>query len=227
LIAGYGFPYKWNPAHPARVGVLRKDAPGSSIVWCDVVPCYVFHPCNAFETADGNITLDVVAHASMFADSKIGPNSQDSAFERWTIQPAARKVERTVIDAHPQEFPRLDERRVGQPYRYAYTMALKRDDDEQFVSGQCLIKHDLHQGTRSLHDFGPACYPGEFVFVPKTTTATAAEDDGWLMGFVVNMNRNTTDWVILDAANFDGPPQATVTLPHRIPAGFHGNWVAG
>ena len=31
--------------------------------------------------------------------------------------------------------------------------------------------------------------------------------------------------VILDAADFTGDPVAMVRLPHRIPPGFHGNWV--
>ena len=45
------------------------------------------------------------------------------------------------------------------------------------------------------------------------------------MGYVINTNNETTDLVILDAQNFTGPPQAVVTLPHRIPPGFHGNWI--
>jgi 8'-apo-carotenoid 13,14-cleaving dioxygenase len=46
-----------------------------------------------------------------------------------------------------------------------------------------------------------------------------------LMGLVVHADTQTTDFVILDAGHFTGPPQAVVTLPHRVPAGFHGNWV--
>ena len=53
----------------------------------------------------------------------------------------------------------------------------------------------------------------------------AAEDEGWLMGYVVDMAHQTTDLVILDAHHFSGPPQAIVRIPHRIPSGFHGNWV--
>lgn len=223
LVAGYGFPYKWNPAHQARVGVLGKTAPGSEIVWCDVDPCYVFHPCNAFETADGKITLDVVAHATMFADSLNGPNAEASAFERWTIDPQARQVQRVVIDDQPQEFPRPDERLIGRPYRYAYTVGLQREDAGPFVNDQRLFKHDLAAGSRAVHDFGPGRHASEFVFQPRH--AGAAEDEGWLMGYVVNATNQTTDFVILDAADFSGPPQAVVRLPHRIPAGFHGNWV--
>ena len=45
------------------------------------------------------------------------------------------------------------------------------------------------------------------------------------MGYVVDMAEETTDLVILDAANFEGAAQAVVHIPHRIPPGFHGNWV--
>ncbi len=224
LIAGFNFPYQWNPKHPARVGLLKKDAPGSTIVWCEVDPCYVFHPCNAFETDDGRVTLDVVAHASMFDHNQIGPSAHSSAFERWTIDPAGAQVRRQVLDAQPQEFPRPDERRLGQPYRYAYSVALRRDGNDEFQPDSCLIRHDLVEGGRLLHDFGPGRFPGEFVFQPKHPDA--AEDQGWLMGYVVDPARDSTDFVILDAANFSAAPQAVVTIPHRIPAGFHGNWVA-
>lgn len=223
LVAGYTFPYTWNPGHRARVGVLRKDAPGSSIVWCDVDPCYVFHPCNAFETPDGRITLDVVAHATMFANSKNGPNADASGFERWTIDLAARQVTRQVVDASPQEFPRPDERLLGQPYRYAWCASLQRDSAGEFVGGSQLIRHDMETGTREVHDFGAHTHVGEFVFQPRHPGADEA--DGWLMGLVVHADSQTTDFVILDARRFTGPPQAVVTLPHRVPAGFHGNWV--
>ena len=144
------------------------------------------------------------------------------AFERWTIDPIAKRVERKVIDGQPQEFPRCDERRLGKPYRYAYAIPLSRAGEE-FVSETHLIKHDLQTGTCEKHEFGADRYPGEFVFVPKH--ASAAEDEGWLMGYVINMANQTTDLVILNAQDFTGTPQAVVTLPHRVPPGFHGNWV--
>ncbi len=222
LLAGQHFPYAWNPKHGARVGLLPREGRGSDIIWCDVEPCYVFHPCNAFENEDGTVVVDVAAHDSMFADSTQGPDSHASAFERWTIDPVRRQVQRSVIDARPQEFPRCDERLLGKPYRYAYTMPLA-EHGSAFGSETHLIRHDLHSGARAMHAFGPQRHPGEFVFVPRN--ATSAEDDGWLMGLVVDMATETTDLVLIDAQRFDGPPQAVVTVPHRIPPGFHGNWV--
>ena len=68
----------------------------------------------------------MVAHATMFEDSRLGPSAKASAFERWTINPATQQVARRVIDATAQEFPRPDERRLGQPYRWAYTAEIGR-----------------------------------------------------------------------------------------------------
>ena len=132
---------------------------------------------------------------------------------------------RKVIDASPQEFPRPDERLTGQPYRYAYSAALKIDVEGEFASAHQVLAHDLQTGAKKVHDFGPDCHVSEFVFQPRH--AGAAENDGWLMGYVVNMATQTTDFVILDAVDISKPAVGKVHIPHRIPAGFHGNWVEG
>jgi carotenoid cleavage dioxygenase len=220
LIGGHGFPYAWNPEHQARVGLLPRAGSKDDIIWCDVDPCYVFHVANAYDAADGTVVMDVVAYATMFAESKQGPDAAGH-FERWTIDPVARTVARHVVDADAQEFPRPDERRFGQPYRYAYTMALPADTFT--IADTRLYKHDLEAGTRETHDFGPGRHPGEFVFVPAHETA--GEDEGWLIGLVVDLPNEATDLVILNARDFSGTPQASIRIPHRVPPGFHGNWV--
>ncbi len=223
LLAGHSFPYKWNPAHKARIGLLPREGRGTDTIWCDVEPCYVFHPANAYETADGKIVFDACVHDSMFAESTQGPDSNRVPFERWIINPDTRTVARTVIDADSQEFPRPNESLIGKPYRYAYAMALT-GSDPAFLSQTRLYKHDLEAGLREVHEFGAGNVPGEFVFVPSANAQ--AEDDGWLMGYVINTQADTTDLVILNARDFSGPPQAVVHIPHRVPPGFHGNWIA-
>ena len=140
-----------------------------------------------------------------------------------TIDPVARTVDRRTIDATPQEFPRPDERRFGQSYRYVYTLGVP-EQDEQFVGATYLLKHDLETGERQIHEFGTDRFPGEFVFVPAHYGA--AEDQGWLVGLVVDMAAETTDLTILDARDFTGDAVAAVHIPHRVPLGFHGNWIA-
>ncbi|HEY8492462.1 MAG TPA: carotenoid oxygenase family protein, partial [Myxococcota bacterium] len=69
------FPYAWDPDYGARVGLLpRDDDDASRIRWFEVPLCYVFHPLNAYETADGQVVLDVCRHPKMFASDLNGPN---------------------------------------------------------------------------------------------------------------------------------------------------------
>lgn len=221
LLRGYRFPFRWNPSHPARVGLLPRDGDSASVIWCPVDPCYVFHVANAFDTEDGQVNLDVIVYPTMFDSSTSGPDTL-SRLERWTIDPAHRTVARTVLDTTPQEFPRIDERRFGHPYRYAYTVSAPPDADPQLASATKLYKHDLETRTRQVHDFGGGHIPGEFVFVPAAPDA--GEDEGWLIGLVIDTANEATYFTILDARAFEASPVAVVRLPHRIPPGFHGNW---
>ncbi|MBN8510849.1 MAG: carotenoid oxygenase family protein [Burkholderiales bacterium] len=223
MLAGHSFPYRWNPQHQARVGLLPREGRGSETIWCEVDPCYVFHPANAFETEDGRVILDACVHDTMFDGAYEGPSSSRVPFERWTIDPVARRVERRVVDPAPQEFPRPNEQLIGRPYRYAYTLALPEGGNPAFLDAPQLYKHDLQTGRREVHDFGPDRVAGEFVFVPRA--GAAAEDDGWLLGFVIDRARDRTELAILDAARFEAEPQARIAIPHRVPPGFHGNWI--
>ncbi|GAB5487093.1 MAG: carotenoid oxygenase family protein [Parasphingorhabdus sp.] len=224
MLAGYAFPYDWNPDHGARVGLLRKDGKGSETIWCDLdEPCYVYHPANAYETEDGKVVVDVVVHESTYASTAFGPGGEWSRFERWTIDPSTQKVDRKILSDRAQEFPRYDERLTSQPYRYAYCISLGGDQGDFDVAGTELFKHDLKTGETMTRDFGATRHPGEFVFVPRSQDA--GEDEGWLIGLVIDAENETTELTILNADDFLGEPQAVIHVPHRIPHGFHGNWV--
>lgn len=221
VLRGNSMPYVWNDKHPARVGLLPLKGESRDIRWFNVEPCFVFHPCNAQDTADGGVLLDVVVHHRMFDRSRVGPETdhQRITFERWTISPHRSDVVREVLHEGHQEFPRFDERLTGRPYRHAYTVGF----DFNFAVAQQLNAYDLATGRHTAHQFGLGRIPGEAVFVPRTPDA--AENDGWLVCYVSDMNTGTTDFVVLNAADVAGPPQAVVHLPVRVPLGFHGNWI--
>lgn len=223
LLAGHSFPYRWNLEHRARVGLLPRDGGAGDVVWCDVAPCYVFHVANSFDRADGKVVVDAAVYDSMFEGGFDGPNGKSLGFERWVIDPAAGTVERQTIDAAPQEFPRPDERFFGQDYRYAWSVGLPEEFDPQFLSAMPLYRYDLQTGTRSDHHFGEGRVPGEFVFVPRSDDAP--EGEGWMIGYVIDPGSETTELVILDAADMAAEPVARVHIPHRVPPGFHGNWL--
>ncbi len=211
------FPYKWDESYPARVGVLPRDGGNDDVKWFEIDPCYIFHPMNTFDDGD-RVVFDAVRHPKMFATELNGPDEGRPTLDRWTFDLSNGKVVEERLDDRGQEFPRHDERLIGKPYRYGYTLAAAPG-----LVAQGILKHDIHGGTKVEHDFGPGTHAAEPVFVPASDDA--AEDDGYVMTFVYDEKTDRSDLVILHAQDFAGDPVASVHLPQRVPYGFHGNWV--
>jgi carotenoid cleavage dioxygenase len=83
---------------------------------------------------------------------------------------ASGVVSETRLDDTPQEFPRVDERRVGRRSRYGYTVGSARTTETDGTAPAVIIKHDLELGTSRTVGFGVGREPGEFVFVPDAQT---------------------------------------------------------
>jgi carotenoid cleavage dioxygenase len=223
---GYGFPYRWDPDYPSRVGVLPRGGEASDVRWFEVSPGYVFHVLNAYDVvgADGSaeaVVVDVVRYDRMFADHLLGPIDGAPALHRWTIDLVSGVVHEQQLDDRPQEFPRSDPRRHGRPHRYGYGIELGHGD--AWAEVRHLLKLDLEQGTTEVHDLGPNRHGSEAVFVPREDSDV--EDDGWLLSFVLDAERGASDLVVVATQDMAGPPVAVVELPVRVPFGFHGCWV--
>jgi carotenoid cleavage dioxygenase-like enzyme len=212
------FPAQWKPEHGARVGVMPRDG-SSAPRWFEMEPSYVFHTVNAYDEGE-TVVLDVVRHQQMFTADLYGWSDGTGTLDRWTIDLEAGRVGEQRIDDRTQEFPQVDSRVLGGRHRYAYVVAAQLNDfAEPFGT---LLKHDLPAGVTTAAKLGPGSQAGEGVFVPAT--ATAGEDEGWVLTVVYNALEDRSDLVILDATDFGGEPVATVALPQRVPFGFHGIW---
>jgi len=216
-LADTGFPYHWSDDYGARLGVMPRDGGVADLRWYEIEPCYVFHPWNAFEDAEGRIVLDVARYPELWRETA---NKFDTAVaHRFTLDPKSGRVREQQLDERAIEFPRVDDRRGGTRHRYGYAVAAVGGADEGFRG---LLKYDLEKGGSVEHDFGPGRATGEGVFVP----AGRGEDEGYVLSFVYDAETNGSVLAILDAHDFAKPPLATVALPQRVPFGFHGNWVA-
>ena len=153
----------------------------------------------------------------MFATDHLGPNEGPPTLDRWTVDLADGKVRESRFDDRGQEFPRVDERLVGKRHRYGYAPG----GGEGLPGARALLKHDFVGGSTQTCSFGAEKALGEFVFHPSSPDA--AEDDGVLMGYVYDRATDTSELAILDAQTLQNV--ASVKLPHRVPAGFHGNWI--
>lgn len=209
-------PYSWDPKYPARVGVMPRGGGNADVRWFDVEPCYVFHPMNAYDDGD-TIVLDVVRHPKMFATEHLGPSEGPPTLDRWIVDLADGKVRESRFDDRGQEFPRVDERRVGKRHRYGYAPAI----GEGVSGSDALLKHDFVGGSTDSRCFGAEKALSEFVFHPSSPGAD--EGDGVLMGYLYDRPSDRSELAILDAQTLQDV--ARIKLPHRVPAGFHGNWV--
>jgi carotenoid cleavage oxygenase len=222
------FPYSWNPRYPARVGVMPREGDNADVRWFDVEPCGLFHPMNAYDEGD-TIVLDIARHPKLFdtkarkdvmADNHFGPVEGLPTLDRWTIDLADGKVRESRINDRPVEFPRVDERLVGKRHRYGYAPTLVESTSPVFMD-EVLIKQDFVGDTTQSRSFGAGKAVGEFVFHPSSPEA--AEDEGVLMGFVYDQVTDRSELAILDAQTLQSV--ASIQLPHRVPVGFHGNWI--
>jgi carotenoid cleavage dioxygenase len=168
------------------------------------------------------VVIDLCVYDKMFSQDILGPFGDNALprLERWELTPATASVSTTVIDETPNEFPRHRGSLSTKPYRFGYCAAPSFEAGE----GWPTVKHDLETGERLVFDHGPGRAAGEPVFVARQDGT--AEDDGWLMTYVHDLGRGSTDFVVIDAQDLDRGYVARVPLPQRVPFGFHGSWVS-
>jgi carotenoid cleavage dioxygenase len=187
------------------VGMTGRESQGL-VHWLATTTDHDVHPVTAYDAADADA---VCLHLTC------------PSLQRWTLDRTASHSRQDTIDEAPQMLDRCDERRLGRPHRYLYTVGVGADLP---FDGTEIYKHDLIARTRQTHSLGPGRHPGEFLFVGDPQR-DRSEDGGWLLGLVHDDISNADDLVVLDAEMFDCSAVATVHVPRRIPYGLHGAWL--
>lgn len=207
----------WQPSRGTRIAVLERDG-AVPVRWFDTEAFFVFHFMNAQE-ADGRIAVDYIQHAS-FGGGHGGP----PCLWRIELDLAAGTLRRSQISDRGAEFPRIDPAVEGRPYRYGWSLVrgARRGPPGTFAA---LGKYDLATGALAIHDFGPGQEVDEPVFIPRP--GATGEADGWIGAYVYDHAQDASRFVLLDAVDIAAPPVAEISLPRRVPHGFHGNWMAG
>ncbi|WP_084955560.1 carotenoid oxygenase family protein [Thermoactinospora rubra] len=204
-----GMPFDWSDSYGARIGVMARDG---RVTWFDVEPGYVFHVGNAREDAQGRVVLDAMRYSREAFQGiwrHIGGTPDPSrhlkgaVLHRWILDPATGRATERQLDDRPVEFPTINDDRTGRANRYLYA-----------VSEGEVVKYDVETGASQARPVDGNA--GEAVFVPAA--GARAEDDGWLMSIVDDR------LLVHEAAGLD--LVAAVRLPRRVPAGFHGSWIA-
>ena len=221
-------PYAWEPEKGAYVGVMKRNGSVKDLSWFRAENCYVFHVMNAWEEGS-RIIADVMQfeEAPLFTHpdgSPTDPAKSRARYCRWTFDLAANtdRFAQTYLDDLTGEFPRIDDRRAGLASSHGW-YACANPELPMFgaLSG---IVHVDGNGKRLGNYLLPAGDTiSEPVFVERGKDA--AEGDGWLLAVVWRARENRSDLAVFNATDVEAGPVALVHLGHRVPDGFHGNWV--
>lgn len=212
---------RWREGRGTRIGVMNREAEAGEIMWIPVDECFVSHFLNGY-TENDTVVVDYI-HRSR-PDLLAGREENFPQLHRAVIDLSGRTVHDQVVDYRAVELPRVDDRRTGLRHRCGYAAAATDPTGAEFAYFDAVVRYDFDTGTSSEHRFAPGFIGGEPVFAPRP--GGTEEDDGWVLVYTYDVERDTSDLVVLDACHFSGPPVAVVHLPTRVPAGLHGNWFA-
>lgn len=219
--------YAWEPEFGTFVGLLRRDG-GGEIEWWQGPLCFVFHVMNAWES-DDRIHMDVMQFDAPpnfpWPDGRAITEVGHARLCRWTfdLRCPERVATSKVISNATGEFPRIDERFAGAPYRHGWLAGHPAEDEHRLFTRIVHVDHG-RGGQTDVYALADEDATSEAVFVPRA--ADSEEGEGWILAVVFRGAQMRSDLLVFDALHVSAGPIATVAIPHRVPNGFHGNWIA-
>jgi carotenoid cleavage dioxygenase-like enzyme len=214
---------------PARFGVIPRRGQPGEVRWFEAEPCYIYHSINAWE-GDGTIVLDACRVLEpQPAVTGAGPLAQmltylrlDAHVHRYRFDLRTGRTHEERLDDANVEFPAINRRYTGRRARFGYTMRISSEPTLRFDG---ITRYDLEGGTARTYRFGPGRWGSEVGVAPRV--GARAEDDGYVVSFVRDEGADSTEVVVLDAAEIERGPVVRLRLPVQVPLGFHANWIPG
>ena len=231
---------RYVPGAPSQMCLVERfpaDAAKPRILRLDTEPCHIYHYANCAEDADGVVKFEACClpvnfnmewqHRGFLSNSGDAPGTM---FE-YEVDPRnggslARRV-LPGLEATACEFPTTNPfrncvRAPGVSARFFYLMAGAPGVALPFTD---VVKYDT--ATRRVARWRSDGVVGEPCFVPRLGRASAwhgDEDDGWVIVQLYQHERDRVQFCVLDAKRVAEGPLCRVTLPWKVPYGFHGTF---
>lgn len=189
--------------------------------------CFVFHFVNGYQDTDGTLVADALLlddypdtlSIKAYLQGHLPDDARQARFTRFRLDLATGRVTQQPLSDCEGELPEVNPAYAGQPYRYAWSIG--RPPGHSLPLLDHLLKLDVQTGAvRTAYQPHTLC--SEPVIIPRQPGG--AEDDAYLTYLRYDAPTNTTDLLVADAATL--APLARLRLPHNIPLGFHGLWLA-
>ncbi|MEM7000849.1 MAG: carotenoid oxygenase family protein [Pseudomonadota bacterium] len=224
----HDFPFFWDPdalkhnAHavrfftdlPTRFGVLPRRGQSADVRWFEFEPSYALHVINAYEHGD-EVIMDGYAQTdpTQFSLVETGCHAY-----RWRMNLRTGEVREGPLEDALSEFGMINPQVAGKPYRYSWAVT---SPPKMFIMDG-LVRLDAETGERQTYALPKGVYLSESPMAPRQ--GSRAEDDGYVVSFVTDLNQDASFCYVFDAADIRPGPIAKVKLPQRICVGTHSYW---
>lgn len=219
---------------PTRFAVVPRYGSAAEIRWFEAAPTYMLHVVNAWEEGDSVVMVGTPyrvhddAHGRPDAkrlERTIHFRQRDFWLYEWRFDLATgRTHERVIDDTLNSEFPVINPAWQGRRTRSSYHAVFPYGgrEDVRFTG---IAKVDHRSGAFVHLSAGPQAFYNEPGFAPRD--GATGEDDGYVVSFVWNPERERTEVQVFDARDgeFGRGPICRLPLPRRVPNGFHATFV--
>tara|TARA_B110000196_G_scaffold189200_1_gene161989 strand:- start:5756 stop:7114 length:1359 start_codon:yes stop_codon:yes gene_type:complete len=219
----------YNRDLPSRFALIPRHGTSNEIRWFEADPTFVLHWTNAYEEGD-EVVLDgffqhnptasgVRRHADALKGFEtLDMNVLEARAHRWRFNLKTGSCSEEQMSDRCSEFPMINGTHAGRRHRYSYNAICAPN----LFAFNGLIKHDLDTGKEETYEFEDGVFVSETVMAPRENSA--GEDDGYLVTFSSDLNRDISDALVFDASDITQGPICKIRLPERIPSGTHASW---
>lgn len=227
----------FDPERTPHLVVIPRDGGPQRVV--PVPGLFFFHMFNAFEREDGTLVVDCCGYPGKPSFAATYPPVLQERFGLQVLPQRGPRPTRITVAAEGQvkveersdcatEAPSTQPAWHGKPSRYGWSATGGTDagspDPSAYFFFHGIAKIDFEAGTADTWDAGPRRFVSPVQMVPRP--GATSEDDGWLLAWVLDAERERTDVVVLDAAAPSRGPIATVRGAPALPAVSHVHFVA-
>ncbi len=222
--------FRWQPERGTRLTVVNRQT-GDLVGQYVTQPFFAFHHANAFEK-ENTLHIDLVTYPdatiltgeSLYVDAneaqEKGKEKEASRLERLSLSLETGEVQSDVLFSKPTEFPRINERWDGKPYRYLYLAGMCDPFSQEPSLNQGKL-YKINTATKEVLEWSETgCSVGEPVFVAAPNAQE--EDEGVILAVILDYTQANSFLLLLDAKTFKELGRAKA--PHLIPEGFHGQY---
>jgi all-trans-8'-apo-beta-carotenal 15,15'-oxygenase len=220
----------WHGHKGTEIIVIPIDAP-DQVRRFTTDPFWMWHTANAYETADGEIVVDMVRYDSFdtldWLDGILADRPKraaDGFLSRLRIDTRGGSVTEERLSDIRVEFPRVDPRHEGAQHSQIWTAAHSSVETAAAHIQDGIAVVDVARGQDAFIDLGADTYCSEPVVVSRPDTAQP--DDAWVLSLGYDAAADRSFVAIVDAARPTEGPVAKVWYDQPVPYTFHGNFVA-